>query len=91
MPLRPLHDRDYYTMAEIAKAMGCSRTTVIRQIEVGRIPAVRVGRSGQRRCGKAIFRECLADHGIPADMLDDLERRGVLARALSSGRSNGHG
>ena len=83
----PLSQRNYYTTGEMARALSCAQQTIIRQIDAGRIPAYRMpgGKAKHRRAFKAAFRKFLADHGIPADGLDEMERRIALAATFRSG------
>ena len=45
MPDRPLGDRRFLTVAEVAAVMRVSKMTVYRLVHSGEMPAVRVGRS----------------------------------------------
>ncbi len=67
-------DRAFYTTAEFARLQGLSRSTVVRLVDRGRIPARRVG--SHRR----IFKEDLDAAGIsvaPAE-LSDVPRRAEI-------------
>jgi len=88
MPKRQLNQRDYYTTAEMAKAIGCAQQTLIRRMDAGIVPGYRVPGGRHRRCPKAVFRQYLTQSGIPTDMLDEAERRRAFSQAFRSTRDS---
>lgn len=85
-------DRDYYSTAEMARALGCSQQTVIRWLDAGKLSGLRLpGRQGARRCLKAVFREFALTRGVPVDRLQVLDEGLELAETFATPKEQSRG